>query len=131
MICIRCEDAYYCDAKCQKSHWRQHKEICNLDRRIHRVGILLQEILYIWAEKTHLVHVVKVESREKELIVTYNANPNGYFDSFPNHLINDENDKGKILADLYFDAPLAYFKGHIDCMLEGIYIRWQALVNSL
>jgi len=29
-LCSRCENAHYCDAGCQKAHWRTHKPVCTL-----------------------------------------------------------------------------------------------------
>eukprot|EP01084_Bolivina_argentea_P313337 542615_1 len=28
-ICGRCKCTYYCDVKCQRLHWKQHKKTCN------------------------------------------------------------------------------------------------------
>ncbi len=28
MCCSRCHGAYYCDAECQKKHWKEHKHTC-------------------------------------------------------------------------------------------------------
>lgn len=28
LICSRCHKVYYCNAQCQKNHWKQHKHVC-------------------------------------------------------------------------------------------------------
>ena len=39
--CMHCNQAYYCNADCQRKHWRKHKPVCRaavaaLARRAHR-----------------------------------------------------------------------------------------------
>lgn len=33
MYCVGCRDAFYCNAKCQKVHWKKHKKVCTRIKR--------------------------------------------------------------------------------------------------
>ncbi len=32
-ICANCKAIYYCDVKCQRAHWGQHKKVCNVSNK--------------------------------------------------------------------------------------------------
>ncbi|KAF2752127.1 hypothetical protein M011DRAFT_391635, partial [Sporormia fimetaria CBS 119925] len=117
--CARCKDVYYCNAECQKAHWKEHKRICDMDRYIRRVGALLQDLFFAWAEQMHRDCFVRIEDTGSHLIVYDGPHQQGSFYPFPNHLVKNAKDKRMILSSQMCDEALAYFKDLVDEMLKG------------
>ena len=40
--CGGCKSVYYCNIKCQKAHWKQHKVLCKKQKKINQKGMPLQ-----------------------------------------------------------------------------------------
>jgi hypothetical protein len=91
--CTRCLDApsltehlsmnvFYCSTECQKSDRKNHKTICNLleDRKLlYRAGSILQEVFFVFTERTWSSIIAKVERRGQEVHIYANPRPRKCF----------------------------------------------------
>jgi hypothetical protein len=70
--CGTCKNTFYCDAECQKSHWKQHKKSCAKPLPIEEVKTRLDKAYseHEWQEV--LVH----EPRMEDLLATFTSKNN-------------------------------------------------------
>lgn len=120
------EAASYCSSGCQRADWANHKQVCKrLQTRQHfyRVGSLLQQIFYIYREKTFDKVVTKIEKREDGNIYVFYAGGGGAnlptLQPFPASVCEDIKDKQAILCHLACGDALAWMCEIVDYMLGG------------
>ena len=130
-VCGNCFDApgstlrmNYCSAECQENHRPTHDQLCDslLSRKIlFNAGSLLQDIFYIYREKTFEKCFQRIESRGGKLHIWLKSSAlgGGIYDQivpFPLNLVQNENDKKAILtlyscedASAWMTDLIAYF----------------------
>jgi hypothetical protein len=99
--CARCETHVYCDAMCQKAHWRLHRMTCktkDLDKIMGRAGVLLQKMYLMFCRTTFRSEVTKIEESERLLTIHMSENAPTKFVPFPDHLVTNGKDREMVLC---------------------------------
>ncbi|KAF1846044.1 uncharacterized protein K460DRAFT_355769 [Cucurbitaria berberidis CBS 394.84] len=123
--CSRCKNTIYCDANCQKAHWRGHKKTCNkvnLDRMVQRAGALLQKLFFIWRENTLSEQFVNIEETETRIYFQATHGP-GSFKELPNNTFSSEETKEMVLSASMCAEHTANFSDILAKMFKGIPIE--------
>jgi hypothetical protein len=106
--CSGCSTQPYCGRSCQAKDWNNHKQACKLqkiekmDKTVYRVGDILQEIMFLYREKTWDHKIESIEHRGTELHVVedlpYPYTTGGCMHPFPRALVTNESDKRALLS---------------------------------
>ncbi|KAL9635337.1 MAG: hypothetical protein Q9204_002662 [Flavoplaca sp. TL-2023a] len=68
----------YCGPACQKSHWTQHKDRCQILQRrkiLHRAAKVIQALYYILCRKSMRLPVEKVDRADEHTVLVHIMNP--------------------------------------------------------
>lgn len=99
-LCGRCRIVYYCSKSCRVVHWPEHKDACyeaaNIDRTVQRAGSLLQDMFYLFGEKTFASKFVEVTRNSGRLHVTLDTTRD--FQIFPHHMVQSGQENHMLLA---------------------------------
>jgi hypothetical protein len=124
MRCSECRVHVYCNAKCQKADWIEHKKTCktkNLDKIMHRAGALLQKLYLAFSRITFREQFTKIEDSGRHLTIhtegaTITSNK---FVPFPDALVSGEKERKMVLCASRCTRFLGLFKEVIETMLKG------------
>ncbi|KAH5351199.1 hypothetical protein HBI49_185690 [Parastagonospora nodorum] len=123
MRCGQCRLHVYCNDRCQKAHWIEHRKMCkitNLDKIMHRAGALLQRLYLIFCRTTFRNQFTKIEDSGRHLTIHMKTSTtkDSMFVPFPDLLIPSENDSKMILCASRCCNFVGYFKTIIEMVLE-------------
>jgi hypothetical protein len=91
----------------------------NLERTIRRAGALLQQLVFVWREKSLTEDINTIEVTETRIRVRHKQfTPERYY-QFPEQLVNNEADKLMVLTAGMCSEFLAYFESVVGEMLKG------------
>lgn len=134
--CTGCKDAptetgqigtstFYCSTECQKADWTNHKELCKIlqSRKIvYRAGSILQEMFYVYREKTFDLLIERIEERAGRLYVHEGIRDSVLTDTlipFPSEMIPNEQDKKGILSYMSCFEAVGWMHDIIRYLLMG------------
>ncbi|PVH95472.1 hypothetical protein DM02DRAFT_690044 [Periconia macrospinosa] len=123
--CTACQTHVYCGKDCQIKDWPEHKKICKHVRQemiVERAGNLLKELYLDLREKTFDNHIVQVNAKNPKELIIYDGNLKdrvGWFQKFPNHLVEKGSIKNGVLSTLTCNEPLALMKGAVEKLFKG------------
>lgn len=124
---------YYCDAKCQKSHWEDHKAACKAHQQrkaLYRAGEIAQSVFYMYRRLVFDKKLKAVQFNGDDIVIYDDFYEDGNeigparaLDTclvpFPDHLFRQERDKQAVLVFLTCTDALAYMYPLIALMLKG------------
>lgn len=131
------EQTYYCNAACQKAHWRTHKPVCKaLQQRRHlfRAGALLQRIFYLYRERTFdkpIARLERITTRDRKLLRIHDrdcradadfADPItqwGVMVPFPAEMCKSEEERMALLVHSACTEAVAWMHELVTTMLKG------------
>jgi hypothetical protein len=133
MRCNQCRVHVYCNAKCQRAHWFEHKKVCktkNLDKIMYRAGALLQKLYLAFRRITFRHQFSKIGDSGRHL--TIHTKPFAIsgitFSPFPDSLVPSEKEKNMVLCASRCSNFVGHFKEVIEMVLKGN-LRSQQLLS--
>jgi hypothetical protein len=135
MECSQCRVHVYCNAKCQRAHYFEHKKACkmkSLDKIMYRAGALLQMLYFAFRRITFRHQFSKIGDSGRHL--TIHAKPFAIsgvtFSPFPDSLVPSEKEKNMVLCASRCGNFVGHFKEVIEMILKGN-LRSQQLFSLL
>ena len=122
---------FYCSVECQNVDWAKHKVTCrHADARktLYRGAELLQATFYIVREVAfdfEFTEVIKTEDGKLHIYDTWTKAGEGPLYRFPEHLVDDTENKKTILCYAACGDPLIYFHNIHTTIFSGIYVSPQ------
>lgn len=103
--------ASYCSKACQSAHWKQHKKVCVVRKRLRRAGDLLKTVWLAFREEAFDICLTQV-GWEGSKLHTYEGEyaATDVLVRFPHHLVSSPVDREMVLSHrACSDAPADTF----------------------
>ncbi|KAJ7195880.1 hypothetical protein C8J57DRAFT_1421289 [Mycena rebaudengoi] len=116
--CMDAPDISYCNTKCQKGHWRNHKARCsNLRKRrkLFRAATILKAALLTYREAFFDIPLAKIELRNGVLYLHRHPSKDISPRPFPPHLTTNVAHKEAALTHNHFST--------VSCSIESLDLR--------
>ena len=144
--CPRCkdtptqEDTWYCSKSCQTIHWNTHKRPCAQHKTVkafYRAGKLIQEIWYVYREKTFDKPIMRIEEKNGNLhLVDRKDSPGAianlrgfqFLERFPSEICRNLEVKQDVLVFLCCGDGLAWMQEVVEYLLKGIVLRCACII---
>lgn len=136
-VCTGCKDTptragkidsvAYCSAECQRESWPAHKDECKSRKArlvIFRIGSTLQKIFYVFREKLFDRAIIRIERENGRSFIYEGLVPDpitscDYLQPFPNHLVNNDEEKRSVLSHLSCNDAIGWMHDLIKHVLTS------------
>lgn len=124
-------ETYYCSKECQKEHYENHKMVCRTLRArksLFRAGDLLQKMFYNFRYTVFdksIVKIIRKVNDGKRSYFLYEGNypdivhPHNILVPFPDHLVQDMEEKNAVLCMMACTDAMAFFYRVVEYVLQG------------